>query len=148
MKAVALMCGWGFTSRAEPVAFASCWARAQLAWPALARSEVACAALGRKRDQGSAQRLQDWVASQHPSATWLWLAETELQTVRTATQSPRIAARFGTGSVSEALALRGARQLGVGAGRLVLQRVVATDGQASLAIAEFFPSTSQTGDVL
>ena len=147
MKA-SLMCGWGFTSRAHASAFASCWAHAQLAWPALAHSAVVCAALQAKREQASAQRLLDWVAGQQPAARWLWLDEAELQTVRTATQSARIAARFGTGSVSEALAMRAARQLGVDAGRLVLRRVVSADRQASLALAEFFPSTLQTGEVL
>ena len=148
MKGPHLMCGWGFTSRADVAAFASCWAQAQLAWPALARSAVACAALQAKRDQASAQRLLRWVPEQQPVAQWLWLDEAELQTVRTATQSARIAARFGTGSVSEALALRAVRQLGVNAGRLVLRRVVSADRQASLALAEFFPSPLQTGEVL
>lgn len=148
MKVARLMCGWGFTSRADVAAFASCWTQAQLAWPALPRSTVVCAALQAKRDQASAQRLQAWVAEQQPTAHWLWLDEAELQAVRTATQSARIAARFGTGSVSEALALRAARQLGMDAGRLVLRRVVSADRQASLALAEFFPSTLQTGEVL
>ena len=109
---------------------------------------MVCAALQAKREQASAQRLQAWVAEQQPTAHWLWLDEAELQAVRTATQSARIAARFGTGSVSEALALRAARQLGMDAGRLVLRRVVSADRQASLALAEFFPSTLQTGEVL
>ena len=148
MRAAHVMCGWGFTSRTDVAAFASCWAQAQLAWPALARSAVACAALQGKRDQASARRLLRWMAEQQPSAPWLWLDEAELQAVRTATQSARIAARFGTGSVSEALAMRAARQLGVDAGRLVLRRVVSADRQASLALAEFFPSTLQTGEVL
>jgi cobalt-precorrin 5A hydrolase len=50
----------------------------------------------------------------------------------TATQSARVAARFGTGSVAEAAALVAA---GPGA-RLVVARVTAPDGMATAAIAE------------
>ncbi len=50
----------------------------------------------------------------------------------TLTQSPRIEARFGTGSVSEAAALAAA---GPGA-RLIGPRVISADGSATAAIAE------------
>lgn len=52
--------------------------------------------------------------------------------VATPTASPRIAARFGTGSVAEAVALAAA---GPGA-RIVASRVVSPDGLATAAIAE------------
>ena len=50
----------------------------------------------------------------------------------TATQSPRVAARFGTGSLAEAASLAGA---GAGA-RLTGPRQVSGDGMATAAIAE------------
>lgn len=60
------------------------------------------------------------------------LAEAQLRGVATPTQSPRIAARFGTGSVAEAVAL-----LAAGANaRIMTARIAAPDGQATLAIAE------------
>lgn len=52
--------------------------------------------------------------------------------IDTPTASPRIAARFGTGSVAEAVALAAA---GPGA-RIVAQRSVSPDGLATAAIAE------------
>lgn len=51
---------------------------------------------------------------------------------RTLTRSPRVADRFGTGSLAEAAALAAA---GPGA-RLVGPRVVSADGMATAAIAE------------
>ena len=51
--------------------------------------------------------------------------------VPTQTQSPRVQARFGTGSLAEAAALQAA---GPGA-RLVVPRLITPDGQATAAIA-------------
>ena len=55
-----------------------------------------------------------------------------VQGVVTPTQSKRVQARFGTGSVAEAAALAGA---GKGA-RLVVLRVTSGDGMATCAVAE------------
>lgn len=55
-----------------------------------------------------------------------------VQGVVTPTQSTRVQARFGTGSVAEAAALAGA---GKGA-RLVVLRVSSGDGMATCAVAE------------
>ncbi|MFW8594910.1 cobalamin biosynthesis protein [Cribrihabitans neustonicus] len=56
---------------------------------------------------------------------------------QTLTCSPRIKARFGTGSLAEAAALAGARHGAPGAGsRLLAPRVVTADGLATAAIAE------------
>lgn len=52
--------------------------------------------------------------------------------IATPTQSPRILARHGTGSVAEAAAL-------ATGGRLILPRLTAPDGMATLAIAESPP---------
>ncbi|WP_102224952.1 cobalamin biosynthesis protein [Acidimangrovimonas sediminis] len=56
--------------------------------------------------------------------------------VPTATHSPRVVARFGTGSLAEAAALAGA---GPGA-RLIAPRTVSADRTATAAIAERIPS--------
>jgi len=58
--------------------------------------------------------------------------EADLAGVVTPTTSPRIQARFGTGSLAEAVALTAA---GPGA-RLVVARVVSACGTATVAIAE------------
>lgn len=55
-----------------------------------------------------------------------------LNGIATPTQSDRVAALFGTGSVAEAVALAAAGQ----GARLRVPRVVSTDGMATAAIAE------------
>lgn len=62
----------------------------------------------------------------------LSLDERALSGVQTKTQSKRVAALFGTGSIAEAAALAAA---GAGA-RLVCPRVISSDGMAVAAIAE------------
>ncbi len=62
----------------------------------------------------------------------LGVSQTDLAQMITPTQSARIQDRFGTGSLAEAAAL-------VAAGpeaRLVVSRVVSTDGMATAALAE------------
>ena len=59
----------------------------------------------------------------------------DLVGVQTPTQSPRIQALHGTGSIAEAAALAA---LATGA-RLILTRIQSPDGQATLAIAEGDP---------
>ncbi|MDC0657937.1 cobalamin biosynthesis protein [Leisingera sp. SS27] len=65
------------------------------------------------------------------------LQEQDIAGEQTLTCSPRIKARFGTGSLAEAAALAGARHGVPGAGaRLLAPRVVTADGLATVAIAE------------
>lgn len=65
------------------------------------------------------------------------LQETDITGEQTLTCSPRIKARFGTGSLAEAAALAGARHGATGArARLLAPRVVTADGLATAAIAE------------
>ncbi|MFS4582492.1 cobalamin biosynthesis protein [Phaeobacter sp. C3_T13_0] len=65
------------------------------------------------------------------------LQEHDIAGEQTLTCSPRIKARFGTGSLAEAAALVGARQGQAGArARLLAPRVVTADGLATAAIAE------------
>lgn len=67
----------------------------------------------------------------------LALTETEIAGEQTLTCSPRIKARFATGSLAEACALVGARKGLAGArSRLIAPRVVTADGLATAAIAE------------
>lgn len=60
------------------------------------------------------------------------VTEAQIKGQNTLTQSPRIQARFGTGSLAEAAALAAA---GPGA-RLLGPRKISTDGMATAAIAE------------
>ncbi|UWR77167.1 cobalamin biosynthesis protein [Phaeobacter inhibens] len=65
------------------------------------------------------------------------LQEQDIAGEQTLTCSPRIKARFGTGSLAEAAALAGARHGATGArARLLAPRVVTADGLATAAIAE------------
>lgn len=65
------------------------------------------------------------------------LQEADIAGEQTLTCSPRIKARFGTGSLAEAAALVGARHGQPGAtARLLAPRVVTADGLATAAIAE------------
>ena len=62
----------------------------------------------------------------------LGISQTDLAQMITPTQSQRIQDQFGTGSLAEAAALAAA---GPNA-RLVVERVVSTDGMATAALAE------------
>ncbi|OIQ46256.1 MAG: precorrin methylase [Roseobacter sp. MedPE-SW] len=65
------------------------------------------------------------------------LTEEEIAGEQTLTCSPRIKARFATGSLAEAAALVGARQTRPGAhARLIAPRVITADGMATAALAE------------
>ena len=65
------------------------------------------------------------------------LAEEDIAGEQTLTCSPRIKARFATGSLAEAAALVGARQAQPGAGaRLIAPRIVTANGLATAALAE------------
>ncbi|WP_104491829.1 cobalamin biosynthesis protein [Paracoccus denitrificans] len=68
--------------------------------------------------------------------TGLPLLAVEVAGIATPTQSPRILARHGTGSLAEAAALAA---LGPGA-RIVASRVTSQDGMATAAIAEGDPA--------
>ncbi len=65
------------------------------------------------------------------------LAEDDIAGEQTLTCSPRIKARFATGSLAEAAALVGARQTRPGArARLIAPRIVTANGLATAALAE------------
>jgi cobalt-precorrin 5A hydrolase len=105
-------------------------ARAESIADALTRAggDVACLAV--LADKGDHPALRAYAACTGQRVS---LVKREaLADVATLTRSARIQARFGTGSVAEALALAVA---GPGA-RLVCSRVVSQDGLATAAIAE------------
>ncbi|RFU11719.1 hypothetical protein DZD18_15720 [Rhodobacteraceae bacterium W635] len=63
------------------------------------------------------------------------LEEQDIAGIATPTTSPRIVARFDTGSVAEALALAAARNDGHPA-RIIAPRVTSACGRATMALAE------------
>ncbi len=75
--------------------------------------------------------LAGWLAETAPSAILVRVPAQQLPGQPVLTQSPRMLARYGTGSVSEAAALAAA---GPGAA-LRVARLVAQDGSATLALA-------------
>ncbi len=66
----------------------------------------------------------------------LFIPETAIADIKTPTQSERVIARFGTGSVAEALALAAAGRYG--SARLISPRLITPDGLATVALAEVY----------
>lgn len=130
--------GWGFTSDAQPQSFASCWEQVKQPLPP---QGICCAVLSTRLATPAWQALQHWMAGRWPQVQWLVVDAAEIAHVATPSMSPRVAQRFGTGSVSEALALHAARMhaaptLGeAAAGGLLVPRMVSEDRCATLAIA-------------
>lgn len=126
-----LVVGVGLRAQAKPATLQALWLQAQALLPGQADCFCAVAVL-----QGKAQ---------HPAlADWLGLAPAPVLAVPVepmrhqpvATQSPRLQARYGTGSVAEAAALAAAGPQA----QLLVPRLVAEDGSATLAVARRRPS--------
>lgn len=118
-----IIAGFGFSSRATAASLAE-----------------AVAALDRRPDQlvslhEKAQTPLFQAFAQAQALPVLGLDAAQISGVETPSQSPRIQARFNTGSVAEAVALVAARALGATA-RLIQTRYVTTDGLATVALAE------------
>ena len=130
--------GGGFTSDARPQPFASCWEQVALPLPA---QGICCAVLKTRLATPAWQALQRWMAGCWPQVQWLVVDAAEIAHITTPTMSQRVAQRFGTGSVSEALALHAAQTHAVpargkaAAGGLLVPRLVSEDRCATLAIA-------------
>ncbi|PIV74707.1 MAG: hypothetical protein COW55_08300 [Rhodobacteraceae bacterium CG17_big_fil_post_rev_8_21_14_2_50_65_11] len=77
--------------------------------------------------------LVAWASTQGLPLTRL--DEHDIAGLETPTTSPRIAARFATGSIAEALALTAARKGGHKA-RIIAPRVTSACGRATMALAE------------
>lgn len=147
-----LVLGWGFRSEAKTQSFASCWRQAcqQLACHDAMHGVRAIAMLESKRHTSGGQALGAWACAVMPQALTLPLQDAEIQGIDTSSQSARVLQRYETGSVSEALAVRGGQLLESGA--LVLPeifsdkcvqvagislmgpRIVSADRQATLAM--------------
>ncbi len=92
-------------------------------------------ALASIREKAAAPALRD--LSTDMRITLLSLDLDEISGVPTPTVSPRIQARFGTGSLAEATAIAGARRGAQGAQvRLLSPRLQTANGMATVAIAE------------
>lgn len=146
-----LSLGWGFRAAAGSEAFADCWAQACTRLPALMQSGVVLrmAMLADRFDQPAGRHLREWAAMHVPGALWLPCDEQDLRQWPTRHQSTRVLQRFATGSVCEALALRGAAQdcampdSQTPAPTLLVPRIVSADHHATLAVAgiwELLPS--------
>lgn len=102
---------------------------------ALALTGVQVDALASVEEKAEAPAMQEF--AQAAGLPVIALQEQDIAGEQTLTCSPRIKARFGTGSLAEAAALAGARHGVPGAkSRLLAPRVVTADGLATAAIAE------------
>jgi hypothetical protein len=135
--------GWGFTSDAQPQSYANCWEQVALPRPP---QGICCAVLKTRLATPAWQALQRWMAGCWPQVQWLVVDAAEIAHIVTPSMSPRVAQRFGTGSVCEALALHAAQTHAVhmheapipgeaAAGGLLVPRIVSEDRCATLAIA-------------
>lgn len=115
--------GFGFRSAAGTASLADALAHALVG--------AGCAdALATAPDKACAAAIR-----QLAHQTGLPLLAVEVSSTATPTQSPRILARYGTGSLAEAAALAA---LAPGA-RLIVPRLTSQDGMATCAIAEGDP---------
>ena len=127
--------GWGFKADVSEQAFFSCWQQAceQIEWLDSSKSPLVFSLLNSKLKTSGGMALQRWAKAAFPQVQWLTWDESDIQSIQTASTSARLVKRFGTGSVSEALALRAAA--GPNPAYLLLPRIVSSDRSATLAIA-------------
>ena len=114
--------GIGLRAEAGEAAFADAMARAGRRPDALVCLDIK-----------TTPALTDWAKAEGLPLTHL--TEQDIAGEQTLTCSPRIKARFATGSVAEALALASARKGGYRA-RLIAPRVQSACGMATMALAE------------
>jgi cobalt-precorrin 5A hydrolase len=114
--------GIGLRAEAGAAAFADAMARAGRRPDALACLDIK-----------ATPALTAWAEAEGLPLTHL--TEQDIAGEQTLTCSPRIKARFATGSVAEALALASARKGGYRA-RLIAPRVQSACGMATMALAE------------
>ncbi|QIL83701.1 cobalamin biosynthesis protein [Diaphorobacter sp. HDW4A] len=136
--------GWGFRAGAEVQSFADCWAQAGrlIALDGVPSAHWTMAILDARRQTPAWATFCAWKYAHLPQAVELWCTDADIRGIDTALQSMRVAQRFGTGSVAEALALHGvARAASSTDARLLMPRVVSLDRRATLAIATFQSSS-------
>lgn len=118
--------GLGLHTDALPDALQALWQRAQEA--CAPQTVCAVAVLDTKAGHPA---LAAWMAAVVPSAVLVRVPPGQLPGQPVVTQSPRMLARYGTGSVAEAAALAAAGPDSA----LSVTRLVADDGSATLALA-------------
>jgi cobalt-precorrin 5A hydrolase len=122
-----LVLGIGLRAQARASDVQALWLRAQAALPALQRFCAMAVLQGKEQHPA----LGAWRAALPFDTALVAVPAQDLPGQPVATQSPRLLARYGTGSVAEAVALRAAGP----ASALLLPRLVADDGSATLAAA-------------
>ena len=132
---IPVFAGWGFKADASEQAFFSCWqlTSEQIEWLESSQFSPVFSLLNSKLKTSGGMALQRWAKAAFPQAQWLTWDESDIQNIQTASTSARLVERFGTGSVSEALALRAAAA--PNPAYLLLPRIVSSDRSATLAIA-------------
>lgn len=127
--------GLGLHTDALPHALQALWQRAQAQLPESADAS-ACApqpicAVAVLDTKAGHPALEAWMSAVVPSAVLVRVPSAQLPGQPVVTQSPRMLARYGTGSVAEAAALAAAGPHSA----LSVTRLVADDGSATLALA-------------
>lgn len=126
--------GVGLRALAQPAALQALWQQAQtsLQGQATAGHFCAVAVLDAKAGHPAlATWLSDIAGKTTPSIPVLAMPAALLAEQPVPTQSPRLQARYGSGSVAEAAALSAAGPHA----HLIVPRIVAQDGSATLAVA-------------
>ncbi|EJE53383.1 CbiG protein [Acidovorax sp. CF316] len=121
-----LVVGVGLRAQATPAALQALWLQAQALLPGPMDRFCAVAVLQGKEQHPA---LAGWLGP--APAPVLAVPVDALRRQPVATQSPRLQARYGTGSVAEAAALAAAGPQA----QLLRPRLVAGDGSATLAVA-------------
>lgn len=124
-----LVVGVGLRAHATPATLQTLWEQAQALLPGQAACFCAVAVLHGKAGHPA---LAGWLG---PSAL-LAVPVEQMRGQPVATRSPNLQARYGTGSVAEAAALAAAGPQA----QLLLPRLVAGDGSATLAVALRHPA--------
>ena len=117
--------GIGLRAQADAAALRALWQQAQ------AEGRDAFCAVALLDTKAAHPALAEWLRGAAPGAAVIAVPADALPGQPVHTQSPRLQARYGTGSVAEAAALSAA---GPGA-QLLQTRRVAEDGSATLAVA-------------
>jgi len=134
---VCTVVGVGLRAHAQPAALHALWAQAQallrgdVAWAADEVRPCAVAVLDTKAAHPALAAWLSGIAGSALPVSVLAIPASNLAGQPVATQSPRLQARYGTGSVAEAAALSAAGPQA----ELAVPRLVAFDGSATLAVA-------------
>lgn len=132
MSAPVITLGLGLRARATAATLQALWQHAQSLLPS--PRHLSCIATLPRHQPHPA--LRQWLADCHPTLPLLAAPPQALPAQPTHSQSPQALARYGCGSVAEACALWAARQMHPAATpQLLLPRLIAPDGSATLAVA-------------